>query len=53
MKNAESSSDFAFLGKMGWANRKVDERPMPPPLIEYILTGPSFALLCDLDLTSQ
>ena len=24
MNNAENSSDFAFLGKMGRANRKVD-----------------------------
>ena len=25
MNNAENSSDFAFLGKMGGANREVDE----------------------------
>ena len=25
MNNAENSSDFAFLGKMGWANREVDD----------------------------
>ena len=24
LNNAENSSDFAFLGKMGWANREVD-----------------------------
>ena len=41
LNNAENSSDFAFLGKMGRANREVDGRPrsLPPPTTGVVVEG--------------